>query len=264
MSPFDVARFERLRADLGLGFGVPLHHRVETGSTNDDALAAARSGAREGTVFVAEAQTRGRGRRGRSWRSAPGANLTFSLVLRPRLPVDRVATLALAAGLAVRAAASRHVEPPLGVKWPNDVVTLPEVGTGPLRKLAGVLVESSVARGVVEAVVVGVGLNVDEREFSPDVAEKATSLALLGGQAQREDLLVQLLRELEDRVESLQGGGLPALLEELRAHDALRGRRVSVDGSEGVARGISERGELLLEGAGGVRAVLAGTVDLSD
>lgn len=255
IAPFDTARFAALQKSRGLAFGEPLVHSSETRSTNDDALLAAGRGVPEGAVFVADAQTEGRGRRGRAWVSPPGENLTFSLLLRPPLSAERASALSLVAGLAVRAAAARRVQNPIGIKWPNDVVA----GT---RKLAGILVESRV-RGVdLEAIVIGFGVNVHTVSAPAEIESLFTSLALLGDPApDRESLLGEILAELEERLSRFYESGLGALLDELRAADALLGSVVEVGEVEGAASGIDEQGALLVrDAAGTVHAVTSGTV----
>jgi BirA family biotin operon repressor/biotin-[acetyl-CoA-carboxylase] ligase len=159
-----------------------------TGSTNADLAAAARSGAPEGSVLVAEAQDAGRGRNGRDWVSPPRAGLTFSVLLRPDgVPIARWGWLSLLAGVALTRAVSRLGEVDAWLKWPNDLL----LGPG-RRKGAGLLAE--VADG---GVVVGIGLNVTtlaEELPRPD----ATSLRLEGGACtDRGPLLQAVLRELE-------------------------------------------------------------------
>jgi BirA family biotin operon repressor/biotin-[acetyl-CoA-carboxylase] ligase len=176
---------------------------AETGSTNADLLAQAAAGGAAGTVLVAEAQTAGKGRLGRSWSSAPGASLTFSVLLRPAgVPATRLGWLPLLAGVAAAAAIRTVTTVEAQLKWPNDVLA-----SG--RKLAGILAESRD-----QAVVVGMGVNVSQRQAGLPLAT-ATSVLLEqaaladrarqqaqpgpgGGQAGpgREELLVAILTEL--------------------------------------------------------------------
>ncbi|HVU04049.1 MAG TPA: biotin--[acetyl-CoA-carboxylase] ligase [Polyangiaceae bacterium] len=253
---FDPELFQARRDALGTRFGDPLSAVVVTGSTNDDAFAAAKDGAAHGAVFVADEQTRGRGRRGHTWTSPPGENLTFSLLLRPRLAADQVSLLTLVVGLAVRSVCARLTGAALSVKWPNDVVVA-------RRKLAGILVESRLSGRSVDAVVVGVGVNVHMRALPPEIGEIATSLVLLGARSpSRETLLAELLAELEARLGRFESEGLAPFLEELRDHDALRGERLRVGDAAGVGAGIDETGALLVETEGGrVEAVSSGTVE---
>jgi BirA family transcriptional regulator, biotin operon repressor / biotin---[acetyl-CoA-carboxylase] ligase len=254
---FDAARFLAQALERGLALGAPLTALEVTESTNDLALEAARAGVPHGATFVAEQQTRGRGRRGRQWSSPPGQNLTFSTVLRPQLEPERASSLTLAVGLAVRDVVAARVGADVGVKWPNDVVAQG-------RKIAGILVESQLVSGRVTALVVGIGLNVAMRDLPPEIAEIATSLALLGAaDLERERLLCDLLAELDCRVRAHEALGLPALLDELRAHDTLLGRRISVENTLGVARGIDRSGALLVEDERGqVRPIVSGTVEV--
>jgi BirA family transcriptional regulator, biotin operon repressor / biotin---[acetyl-CoA-carboxylase] ligase len=254
---FQTERFRALARERRLGLGAPLVVSESTGSTNDDAMSAARGGAVHGATFVAEAQTAGRGRRGSAWLSPPGENLTFSLLLRLQAPPERAAAFPLAVGLAVREVAAERVPVRVEIKWPNDVLAAG-------RKLAGVLVESQVSGGRLEALVVGIGLNVGSRQLPEEIREIASSLALLGAaRIEREELLVDLLVALERRARDFSRGGLGSMLEDLRMHDALRGRTIEVDGARCIARGITDDGALLVEdSSGAVRGVVSGTVRL--
>ncbi len=258
---FDGERF--LALVHGLSLGRPLLTTAVTDSTNDDALLAAREGAPHGALFVTDAQRRGRGRRGNTWHATPGEALLFSLVLRPNLPAERAPCLALVAGLAVRAAVSEALHEAgatcsVLVKWPNDVVVAD-------RKLAGVLVETQMSGEKLGAVVLGVGLNVGRLELPEPIAAQATTLAALGATASREALLAGVLHALETRLETLQNPEIPlkSLLSELVAHDALRGRLVSVGELHGVANGIDAAGNLeITDRAGHVHRVRSGHVEL--
>ncbi|MBN2193791.1 MAG: biotin--[acetyl-CoA-carboxylase] ligase [Polyangiaceae bacterium] len=206
----------------------------------DAAFAAAARGAPHGTLVIAEEQTAGRGRHGRSWTSAPGESLTFSLLLRPRLPLAVVPLLPLVTGLAVRQAVAARVSAMASVKWPNDVLV-----SG--RKIAGVLVESRVKGDEVKPLVVGVGLNVETRAFSPSLSPMATSLALAGATDRgREAWLLDCLTELVARLDLLEQGAVDPIVSELGSHDALRGRWLSAGAIRGVGAGIDSTGALLV------------------
>jgi BirA family biotin operon repressor/biotin-[acetyl-CoA-carboxylase] ligase len=237
---FDLARFERERAIRGLALGGPAGWVETTESTNDDALRAARAGAPHGALFGAETQLHGRGRRGSEWHSESGAGLWFSLLLRPQLGAEVAPALSLCAGLAAREAVAARTSQPVLVKWPNDVLA------GGL-KIAGILSESQISGSRLGGVVVGIGLNVEQRAFPQELSTIATSLALLGAKDRaREPLLVDVLAALEKRLKQLQAAGIPGISEELRQHDALFGKRVRVGEHEGVAAGIDASGRLLL------------------
>ena len=254
---FDTAGFEGERRRRGLTLGAPLSWRDETVSTNDDALAAAKSGAAHGALFGAETQTRGRGRRGSAWVSTPRAGLWFSLLLRPQLSPEIAPALSLCAGLAVRDAVATRITVPAQVKWPNDVLA-----DG--RKLAGILIESQLSGTTLSSVIVGVGINIAQSEFPEPIAEIATSLALLeAGEVSREALLADVLHGLEQRLAELAQGGVAAISAALRPHDALRGKQLRVADVNGVGAGIDAAGQLLLQSAdGSITPVISGHVEL--
>lgn len=164
----------------------------EVDSTNTVALDWAARNAGEGTLVVAEAQRAGRGRRGRTWYSPEGLNLTFSLLLRPGVEAARTPWLGLAAGLAVSDGIEAACGLASGVKWPNDVL----IGG---RKTAGILIEQHVRGMLSDGVVLGVGLNANMRteDFPPDLRGTATSLRIESG---RPVDRIGLLRELLDSI----------------------------------------------------------------
>jgi BirA family biotin operon repressor/biotin-[acetyl-CoA-carboxylase] ligase len=252
---FSSQLFLELARENALKYGQPLTVTAETVSTNDDALAALKSGSPEGAVFVAERQTGGRGRHGRQWQSVAGHSLTFSLILRPQLRGDRLSVITLLVGLAVKDALTEHGARDLALKWPNDVVHQ-------RLKLVGILVEKPGTPDLHDtAVVVGIGINVGAPAIPPEFMHQATALAQLTSQAcSREQLLATILEQLERRVTQLESVGFAALLPDIRACDALRGHVIEVDGRRGKACGIGDAGELLVEIADRVETVTAGTV----
>lgn len=245
----DLERVAELVRERGLAIGAPLTIRDVTGSTNDDAKRAAKEGAPSGAVFLAEEQTAGRGRMGRTWVSPRGENLLFSVLVRPSCPPSRVPPLALVAGLAVRDAVARALvdESRPKVKWPNDVHV-----DG--KKIAGVLVESIVAGSRVEAVIVGIGLNVHTRELPPELAPIATSISLAGAPRppDRAAILADVLAGLDRDLGHVAARGLGLVHARLSAADALRGKRVSGEAGAGIAEGIDPDGRLLVRGDDGV------------
>jgi BirA family biotin operon repressor/biotin-[acetyl-CoA-carboxylase] ligase len=252
----DLVEAERLVAAHGSALGRPMHLLRRTTSTSDEAKLAAKRGAPHGSTWVAEEQTAGRGRQGRAWVSPPGENLLFSTLVRVACPPSRLPPIALAVGLAVRdavAAAAPGARPV--IKWPNDVLV-----DG--KKIAGVLVEAITMGARVEAVVVGVGVNVLTRAFPDDIAARATSVALVAdAPPDRGALLADVLRRLDADLHVVVARGLGLLRARLDACDALRGRRVRSDaGDEGTAEGIDEDGRLMVRrppDAPGVPGVLA-------
>jgi BirA family transcriptional regulator, biotin operon repressor / biotin---[acetyl-CoA-carboxylase] ligase len=228
--------------------GSPLHRLATTTSTNDEAKRGARAGAPHGATWVAEEQTAGRGRQGRSWVSPRGENLLFSVLLRVDCIPSRLPLVAIVAGLAVRDAVARAA-PSAGasIKWPNDVLVGP-------KKIAGILVEAITAGRRIEAVVVGVGVNVHTRVFPEDLAERATSVSLVSGQPpDRDALLADILEGIDHDLHVVLARGLGLVRARVDAADALRGKGLRNDsGDSGVASGIDDEGRLLVRRDDGV------------
>ena len=233
---------------------------AETGSTNADLLAAARRGKRANTVLVADFQHAGRGRRGRSWGAAPGSSLLYSVLVRPRLAVEQahLVTSALALSAVEACDSLAGVRP--GLKWPNDLMVDD-------RKLAGVLAESVVAGNRLEAVVVGMGLNVRTGAAPPETAGSAIALEDVGGSVvDRHELLAAALAGFAPWMDQIEEpAGQAALIDAARQASATLGRHVLVelgDGTvlEGQAEDLGEDGALILEG--GERVVVGDVVHL--
>jgi BirA family biotin operon repressor/biotin-[acetyl-CoA-carboxylase] ligase len=216
-------------------------------STQRYAAALARSGAPDRTVVTAATQTAGKGRRGRVWHDAPGASLLVSVITRPALAPAQLPTLSLAAGVAVIDALAA-VGVTARLKWPNDALV-----DG--RKIAGVLLER---HG--DAVVIGMGINVEPAAIPPALAIHATSVAGEGGNADRERLLQALLGALDHWRATLERAGFEAVRERWSEASETLGRRVSVDGVVGVAVGIDHDGALLVATGAGTERVVAGDV----
>ena len=230
-----------------------------------------RGGAPHGAAFLADEQTAGRGRGGHRWHSPPGSNIYLSLLLRPQLPLAAAASITLACGLAVAAvveralvddagagagAGARGAADAVALKWPNDVLA-----GG--RKIAGVLVEAQLRGDAIQSLIIGVGLNVAERSFPPEIAERATSLALLGVDAPREELAADLIASLGEVVARFEADHFAPFAGELARRDWLRGRRVRVGEVSGIAAGIDAEGRLLVEGDDGVlHPVVSGEVSV--
>jgi len=259
---YDLAALESALA--GTVFAGNLHFLPSTGSTNADALEAARVGAPHGSVYFADEQTAGRGRGGNNWLSAAGDGLYVSVLLRPRLPAAHLPLLPLAAGLAaaeaVRSVSSLHAD----LRWPNDLLIGP-------RKTGGILVEAKIESAKNESegslhAVVGIGINVHQRAFPPDLATPATSLDLEAGRRiSRQPLLIALLKSLEREAHALldpaAGATIPQRVEQASAW--VRGRAVEVHGPQactGVTEGLDENGFLLVRTASGLVTVQTGGI----
>ncbi len=261
----DYAHLAERIADRGCTLGKPLHLEAEVSSTNDLAKDAARSGAPHGTTFVAEAQTHGRGRQGRSWLASRGESILVSVVLRVACPVRRLPTLSLACGLAARDAIAKATRTVPMVKWPNDVWL-----DG--KKVAGVLVEGLLQGDQANAIIVGVGINVHARAFDPAIVAIATSVALHAREEappERAVILADLLAALDRDVGLVAARGVGLIHSRLTQYDALRGLRVHGDGDApgdpgGVAEGIDLEGRLLVRRDDGALARFgAGEVHLA-
>lgn len=250
------------RVEMNEVAGYQVEWVSETGSTNADLLAAARQGSEANRVLVADYQSAGRGRRGRTWEATPESSLLFSVLTRPEIPVAaaHLVTTALALGALEACDSLAGVRP--GLKWPNDLVVED-------RKLAGVLAESVVTGDRLEAVVVGMGLNVRTGAAPPEVVDAAVALEdVCGSVVDRRELLVAVLTGFAhwlDQIES--AAGQAELVDAARQESATLGCRVSVelgDGTvlEGLAEDVDERGGLLLEG--GRRIVVGDVVHLRD
>ena len=234
------------------------------GSTNAEAAAWAASGAPEGALVAAEYQSAGRGRLGRTWAAAPGLNLTQSLVLRPALRAGALGLLPLAAGLAVAEAAEQVAGVPARVKWPNDVLI-----SG--RKTCGLLAETVHDGARPAAVVLGIGLNVNQQAFPPELADRATSVALEAGRpVDRAALLAALLATLETRYDALHAGGADTLIRQFERRMDGMGREVTVRYPAtaraptcGVIEGVAPDGALRLQTDAGEQRFYAGEVTLA-
>ena len=201
---------------------------AETGSTNADVMAMARDGVPEGVVLIADHQTAGRGRLGRSWQAPPGSSLLMSILVRPAIDPDASHLVTTALGVAAAEACSQ-----LGVaarlKWPNDLVIDHD---GSTRKLSGMLAESLVDGDRMSAIVLGIGINVN---WPADLPDELRDIAVamnhvLGHEVSRPDVLARLLRAFDEwypRVTTAEGRGL--LIGRSRELSATIGSRVRID-----------------------------------
>lgn len=201
----------------------------------------------EGALVVADHQAAGRGRLGRSWEAPAGTALLFSILLRPP-PQRKAPELSLVAGVAVADTIERETGLSTQIKWPNDVMLRRQ-------KVAGVLAEAKD-----EAVVLGIGVNVNQR--AEQLPQGAGSLRTLTGREwDRDELLSSLLDDLGARYEQWRAGGLDAVYEGLAPRDFLRGRRVTVNGTSGVAAMVGRDGRLRIDtGHGELVSVESGEV----
>jgi BirA family biotin operon repressor/biotin-[acetyl-CoA-carboxylase] ligase len=246
----------------GTIFDNQLHHFYKIGSTNTAAMAAAAEGAPGGSVFLAEEQTAGRGRGSHSWESERSAGIYCSVVLRPALPPSDVLVLTLAAGLAVRAALAQ-VEPHVtaDLKWPNDVLIKG-------KKVCGILAEMHAEVMRVRHIVLGIGLNVNQKSFPKEIENEATSLRMeTGSECSRVEVAAALLKSLDREYRALldQPDAQKSILRRFIEQSSwARGKKVYIEDStpriEGTTDGLDEQGFLQVRTAQGLHRVLSGTV----
>ncbi len=233
-------------------------------STNEECTRLSRKGAAHGTVVVADTQTAGRGRRGRSWESPAGENLYFSLLLRPEITPDKAPMLTLVMALATAQGIQKLTGQRAGIKWPNDLVI-----DG--KKVCGILTEMRMEQNRIDHVVIGVGINVKEQSFWGELQDKATSLETVMGAKRnisRCELLGAVLGAFEDLYEAfVAAGDLAPLLDDYNGLLVNMDREVTVldpkEAYNGIARGITRTGELVVELPDGTcREVFAGEVSV--
>jgi BirA family biotin operon repressor/biotin-[acetyl-CoA-carboxylase] ligase len=252
---------ELLHSLSGLHFGHPIYLFHTIGSTNDEAKRLADSGAPEGLLVVAEEQTAGRGRTGRTWITPLGQALAISLILRPaNLPLEQATRLTMLAGLAVCQAVEQVCALHPQLKWPNDVLL-----SG--KKVAGLLLETALRGDQLDYAVLGLGLNVSFAPPAGTVDFPATSLqAEAGTEFDRQPLLRAILEQLE-ALYPLVGAPNQALYQAWSARLAMVGQAIVVRTAEGDQTGrlagVTPDGALLLTPASGqTLTLLAGDVRL--
>ena len=240
--------------------GKTVHFARETDSTNLWIKRLAKEGAPEGTLALAEFQSAGRGRLGRSWEVPEGTSVMMSILLRPKFEPQYAPMLTLVMGMAV-AKAVKKFGFDVSIKWPNDVVVSH-------KKICGILTEMGVRDGKIDYAVIGVGINVNIREFPEEMADKATSLYLEGGRefdrSQIPGLVMEAFEEYYEKfAATCDLSGLKEEYESILANYNQPVRVLAKEPYEGVARGITDGGELLVEKTDGtIVAVSAGEVSV--
>lgn len=234
----------------------------QTDSTNGEARKLAEMGAEHGTVVVADSQTGGRGRRGRTWHSPKGTSIAMSMILKPRLETKAASMLTLLQAIAV----ARSIEEVCGletkIKWPNDILIHE-------KKVCGILTEMNLEMTEISSIIIGTGINVNQEEFPADISQIATSLKIEKKRTiSRGDLIERSCEIFEDIYESFsREQNLFFLLEEYNERLISRDRKVRVldpQGEfEGTALGIDPYGELLVKKENGeIVSVYAGEVSV--
>jgi BirA family biotin operon repressor/biotin-[acetyl-CoA-carboxylase] ligase len=258
----DALRPEEIRKQLASArLGKQIHYFLELDSTNRLAYKLATEGAAEGEVVLAETQTRGKGRLGRSWFSPPGLNLYLSFILRPNLPPSNAPQLTLVSAVALAETVQRFLGARPAIKWPNDILA-----GG--KKLAGILTESSVDSERLHFVVVGIGVNLNmPADLLPEeIRDRATSLLILTNRiVDRTAFAGELIRSLDRCYGELEQRGFPHIAVRWESFFELKGRKVKVEMGDrivsGTAGGIDRDGALLVEREdGALERIIAGDV----
>jgi BirA family biotin operon repressor/biotin-[acetyl-CoA-carboxylase] ligase len=257
----DVLTPELLRARLrGSLFGKRVSHFFRTDSTNRVAFELGHDGEAEGAVVVAEEQTAGRGRAGRSWVSERGTGIYVTVLLRPKLAPVQAPLLTMMAGISARAAVEAVTGLNVDLKWPNDLM----IGG---KKVGGILTEMHAEPALVRFVIVGIGINVNQEKFPAEIAGVATSLRVESGRLHsRVEILVRLLREFEkDYLRLVRDGSASVVNTFQEVSSYALGKKVRVvTGAEtftGVTAGLTAEGLLRVERSGGeIITVIAGDV----
>ncbi len=231
-------------------------------STNLEAKRQADEGAADFTLVIADSQSAGRGRRGRSWESAQEENIYMSLLLRPDFEPDKASMVTLVMALATARAVRDCTGLAAEIKWPNDIVIAG-------KKAVGILTELTLKGTFIESLVCGVGINVNQKVFPEEIKQTATSLCLESGRRiDRQGLILRMIENFEKAYDSFcKTQNLVTLMEEYNMLLVNRGRQVRVLDPKGefagVARGINQKGELLVEKEdGSIEEVYAGEVSV--
>lgn len=249
---------ESLKRQLaGKFIGHSLHYYEEIGSTNDEAFRLGVKGSPEGTALIAESQSAGKGRMQRTWHSPPGANLYTSVILRPRFEPGLAPQISLAAGVAVAETLDSCCPGNVSLKWPNDV----QIGG---KKVSGILTQMKTAGGVIDFVVVGIGVNVNWNleEFPEDIRKIATSLSIEAGRVvSRPELIILLYENLAKCYRELAQNGFAPVRKKWLDRTTMIGKPVSVmfgkETISGVAADLDEDGSLVILADGNQKVKVA-------
>lgn len=261
-SPDVITREELMGYMPGDLLGGWIRYLDTVDSTNEEAKRAAAQGAPTESLFVADRQIAGKGRRGRTWISPGGEDVFFSILLRPNISPDAASMLTLIAALAAAKVSERTSGERCFIKWPNDIVLHN-------RKICGVLTEMSVEMDAIDCVVIGVGFNLNRMQFDPEISDMATSIRKeTGKRVVRAAFLADFMKEFMNRYRIfLEEKSLAPFVDEYNTSLINTGREVKLVGKESesirTACGINEKGELILMDEKGNReTVLSGEVSV--
>lgn len=261
-SPDLLSKYELESRLTTAWLGKEILYKEITDSTNADVRRMAEDGADNGLLVVADAQTAGKGRRGRAWKSEKGTNLYFSMLLKPDFTPDKASMITLIAAFSVAKVIAKDTGLDAKIKWPNDIV----VGK---KKICGILTEMSIERDYIHHIVVGIGINVNEESFPDEIAQMATSLKKESGNLiLRANLLCDILSQFEKDYEVfLEAEDLKPFVEEYNKMLVNKGSLVKVLDPKGeftgIAGGINEEGMLIVfKENGQIEKVYAGEVSV--
>lgn len=255
--------YETIERGAAGTIGWRIHYFEDVGSTQRVAAELAEAGGAQGTVVIAEAQTAGRGRLGRSWHSPPGLNLYATIILRPTIAIGDVPRLSLVAGVAAAEALETVAAGHVALKWPNDIWL-----DG--RKAGGIIAEAVSDRAQrLSCVLLGIGINVNLglSDIPPELRDKATSVRIaIGRRCDRIELARALFERLQARYIEAEANRFELIFQAYENYLALAGRQVTViEGAArttGIVAGIDEQGALMLKTAAGVQRILTGDVTI--
>ncbi len=261
-SPDLLSKYELESRMATAWLGKEIVYKETTGSTNADVRRMAEDGAENGLLVVADAQTSGKGRRGRQWESEKGTNLYFSMLLKPDIAPDKASMITLVAAYSVAKVIEKNTGLDAKIKWPNDIV----VGK---KKVCGILTEMNMERDYIHHIVVGIGINVNEEEFPDEIRDMATSLKKEVGQiVSRANLLCDILLQFEkDYSAFLAAEDLKPFIDDYNKMLVNKGALVKVLDPKGefsgIAGGINEEGMLIVfKENGHIEKVYAGEVSV--
>ncbi|MFH0989106.1 MAG: biotin--[acetyl-CoA-carboxylase] ligase [bacterium] len=230
-------------------------------STNTCAKALGDAGTDEGAVVLTDFQTQGKGRLGRTWNAEPGSNLLFTVLLRPQLAEETSNLLTFFAAVAVAKAIEFVTKRTIECKWPNDLLL-----NG--KKCCGILLESSFKKNKLDYSVIGIGLNVNQKVFTPELSLSATSLAQeCEAEFDRKQLLHRILEQMDFLYDDVRVGQFDRVLSEWQERSSMIGKSVTVSGYNnsftGTVMSISTNGGLIIKTARGLATVYAGDVQIN-
>jgi len=257
ISPPTVPRAEYVAAYLHRD--VPVFYQRSVTSTNDVAKEAGQDRSLRRAVFIADEQTAGKGRKGRTWASPRGDGLYMSFLLRPDIDPSRISGLTLMAAVALTDAIASTTGLSAGIKWPNDIL----IGG---KKTAGILTESLLNMDGVDFIVCGIGINVAQPRFDGELADTATSLAMSGGIGINRTLLAAaVINAFMDAADVFEKDGLAAFMPAFRARSVISGRVTIISPGRrdtGECLGYDDDGAIRIDCDGNIKRFVAGEVSL--